>query len=187
MKRLRVDFTLAFTLFLILVMCFSIVQAATPSIVLNNVIMTAPYSTGSHDSDTGGKGDAEADADHDLSTGTAYARAFSVVNSNGRSSNAWAEASLSDAFEIIHSSNYRITFNLDYKGLIRGTSRDLLGESNVKAVLTVLLVDRNSGKTVDQKSETIFEASPVTEDINKEFSDSVDIVFSSLPLEEKHT
>jgi len=187
MKRLRVDFMLAFTLFLIVVICFSIVQAATPSIVLNSVIVTAPYSTGSHDSDTGGKGDAEADADYDLSTGTAYARAFSSVDRKSISSNAWAEASLSDAFEIIHSSNYRITFNLDYKGLIRGTSPDILGESNIKAVLTVLLIDRNSGKTIDQKSETIFEASPVTADIDKEFSDSVDIVFGSLPLEEKHT
>ena len=122
MKKNRCWFLFFFALGLIVILSFSLVQAATPGVVLNALTMNEPYATGSHNFGTDGRrNEVEADASHDASAGIINVMARSLPSS-GRTSSAWAEAYLGDAFEIVHSGDYKITFSIDYKGLISITN-----------------------------------------------------------------
>jgi hypothetical protein len=147
-----VDFILFFTLFLLLlIMSLSIVQGAPPIIVRNDAIMDAPYETGDADSgESDGRKDARADSEYDATQGLAYASVFA-----SKTSNAWAYSYLQDAFEIIHSSNYKLTFSFDYKGLIEITGVNLYSDANARVDLTVYLIERDGGEIMSQKTETI--------------------------------
>ena len=82
-RRLLFFFTLVF----VIILSFSLVQAATPSIVLNAVNIKAPYTTGSHNFDTEGRNnEVEADANHDAKTGIVNTIASSSPGRNRRSS-----------------------------------------------------------------------------------------------------
>ena len=179
-RRLLFFFTLVF----VIILSFSLVQAATPSIVLNAVNIKAPYTTGSHNFDTEGRNnEVEADANHDAKTGIVNTIASSSPGRNRRSS-AWAEAYVGDAFEIVHSSDYRITFSFDYKGTISITN-DLSLFANVASVdvfLSVFLDDRNDGSATGQKDDTIYS---VNEPVNYELVGSRDLVLT-LHLESGH-
>ena len=167
---------------LIVILSFSLVHAATPGVVLNALTMNEPYATGSHNFGTDGRrNEVEADASHDASAGIINVMARSLPSS-GRTSSAWAEAYLGDAFEIVHSGDYKITFSIDYKGLISITNpSSLLVDASVGVFSSVFVVDRTDG-TTSQRNETIYS---VAEDTDYEFVGSRDLVLT-LNLESGH-
>jgi hypothetical protein len=175
-------------LLLVVILSLSLVKGATPSLVQNILSMNAPYATGTHDSgiSTGRTSDAEVNANHDLSAGIARAFASSFPSQN-RISGAWAQAFLGDAFETVHSSDYRITFSFDYKGLISITNpaRLLGNDAHVNVFLSVSLIDTNNGHTISQKNDTIFPTDPIEDDINYELAGSSDVSFT-VHLETTH-
>jgi hypothetical protein len=151
MKGRRIDFILFLILLLLLLMSFSIVVGESPSVVRNVASMKAPYQTGSADSgESDGKKDTQADSSYDLSAGINYASV-----SASKTSNAWANSSLQDAFEIVHTSSYKITFSFDYKGLIQITGVTNPSFSSAKAQVDFKVYVTSAGKTVAQKTETI--------------------------------
>jgi hypothetical protein len=182
MKRIRVYVIVAFAVFLVMIMPLSTVQAADPVIVRNQATMIKPYETGGTDTYKDG-GQAQANADYDKIEGMVYARASASDKS------AWANSSLEDAFEIIDSSNYRITFSFNYKGLVQIEGYDFFipGETaSVKVDLKVYLIDRSGGNIVGQKTQTIYSVSnPSTSTISEELTNSVDIVLTNA-LDESH-
>jgi len=182
MKRFRVLLILAFVIFSVIIMPFSIVQGADPITVRNQATMVKPYETGDTDTYKEG-GQAQANADYDSVEGMVYARAFASDKS------AWANASIEDAFEIIHSSNYRIIFSFDYKGLVDITGYDFFapGETaSIEVDLKVYLIDRSDGNIVSQKTEIIYSVSnPLIPPDSEELSDSIDLVLTKL-LDESH-
>ena len=111
-------FAMAFAILL----CFPVVQSATTILIQNAAVISEPYASGIQSHDTEGRhSEAVADASYNPSTGIVNALA-GCYPSGSRSSSAWAEAYISDAFEIVHSSDYKITFSLDYKGSINITN-----------------------------------------------------------------
>ena len=183
MKRLRIDIVLFLTILLLITISFSIVRGASPSIVRNVVTMTAPYDTGNAYSENNDHGkDAQADSIWTTETGMIYARAFA-----SKSSNAWAYSYLQNAFQIVHSSNYKITFSFNYKGLSKIVG--LLppgqdgGAATVKVDLTVRLFERNVGEIT---SKTVAIAD-YAENIEKEFVNSTSVVIENIALQENHT
>jgi hypothetical protein len=165
-------------LLLIVILSFSLVRGATPGLVQNVLSMNAPYATGTHNSgiSTGRAGDAEVNAAHDLSAGIARAFASSSPPQN-RISGAWAQAFLGDAFESIHSSDYRTTFSFDYKGLISIINPTSLfgNDAHVNVFLIISLIDTSNGHTISQKNDTIFPTGPIEDYVNYELVGSSDI------------
>jgi hypothetical protein len=152
MKGYRINFILFLILLLLLLMSFSIVVGESPSVVRNVASMKAPYQTGDADSgESDGRKDTKADSSYNLIAGINYASV-----SASKTSNAWANSSLQDAFEIIHTSNYKITFTFDYKGLIQITGVfPPLTSANAQVDFKVYVTRRSTGTTVDKKTETI--------------------------------
>ena len=155
MKRFRRCLILAFVIFFVIMMPFSIVQGANPVIVRNQATMTKPYETGDTDYYVSG-GQAKHNEKYSTTEGIIYARAFA-----SQTSNAWANASIEDDFEIIHASNYRITFSFNYKGSIEITGFDIdppfYDEASVRVDLKVFLIDGNDGSIVSQKIQNIYQ------------------------------
>jgi hypothetical protein len=180
MKRLRVDLIIVFTLFILLIMSFSIVKGDSPIIVRNTTTMDTPYETGFADyGENDGKKDAQSDSQYDAQQGLVYASAFA-----SKTSIAWAYSYLQDAFEIIHSSNYNITFSFDYKGLIEITGVDppLFPTANARVDLTACLIRRDGEEIIDQKTETI---ASVTENFAQIITDQRSITLT-IALEENN-
>jgi hypothetical protein len=178
-----------FTLVFVIILSFSLVQGATPGLVQNVASMSEPYATGINDSgiSEGRPSDAEVDASYDLSEGITNALAGSFPSNNNRVSSAWAEAYLGDTFEIVHSSDYRITFSFDYKGMISITNPALVlgNDAHANIFLSTSLIETNDGSTINQKTETIFPTGPITGDIDSELTGSSDIVLT-VHLEATH-
>ena len=174
---------------LVVILSFSLVKGATPGLVQNILSMNAPYATGTHDSgiSTGATGDAQVSASHDLSAGIARALASSSPSRTNRVSGAWAQAFLGDTFEIVHSSDYRITCSFDYKGLIIITNLlgPLLNDAYANVFLSVSLIDTSNGHTISQKNDTIFPTGPIMDPVNYELNGSSDISFT-VHLEAAH-
>jgi hypothetical protein len=152
MKGHRINFILFLILLLLLLNSFAIAAGESPSVVRNVASMEAPYQTGDakHDTSDHGK-DAQADSSYDLTAGINYASV-----SASKTSDAWANSYLQDAFEIVHTSDYKITFSFDYKGLIEITGvRAPFSSAKAQVDFKVYVTRRSTGKTVDQKTETI--------------------------------
>ena len=180
MKRFRLHLILAFAILLIIIMPFSIVQGDTPVVVRNQATMTKPYETGDRDTFRSSNR-AQSSADYDLTNGITYAYAFA-----SRDSNAWANSSLEDAFEIIHSSNYRITFSIDYHGLVEIIGYDNFDTASAKVDLKVYLIDRSSGNIVRQETETVYSrSSPFLQPVSDEPTGSSNLVLTA-PLVNSH-
>ena len=181
MKSYRVGLILFIVLFLLLLMIgHSFVEGEPSSIVRNSATMTAPYETGNVDNgESDGRRDAQADSAYNTAQGLAYASAFA-----SKASNAWAYSCLQAAFEIIHSSNYRITFSFNYKGLINITGVDPSSYStaNARVNLTAYLIRRDGGEIIYQKTETIAD---VTENFAQIIIGEKDIAFT-IALEENN-
>jgi len=152
MKGHRINFILFLILLLLLLNSFAIAAGDSPSVVQNVASMKAPYQTGDTDSDESDHGkDTQADSSYNLTAGINYASV-----SASKTSNAWANSSLQDAFEIVHTSDYKITFSFDYKGLIQITGvRPPFSSAKAQVDFKVYVTRRSTGKTVDQKTETI--------------------------------
>ncbi len=177
MKNFRVHLIVAFAILFVIIMPFSIVEGADPVIVRNQATMTNPYETGYRDYDKTGGNKANSDADYYKAEGRLLALAYASDVSS-----AWANASLEDDFEIIHSSNYRITFSFDYKGLVEiSEGLDEVGDSaSVRVDLKVYLIDRSDGSIVGQRTETIYSSSEVFSQV---FTGSRDLVLTR-PLDQ---
>ncbi len=181
MKKFRALLILAVVLFILVIMPLSIVQGADPVIVRNQATMTKPYETGDTDYYTSG-GQAKHNEKYSTTEGIVYARALA-----SQTSSAWANASLEDDFEIIHSSNYRITFSFNYKGLVQiRRYNPFLGDlASAKVDLKVYLIDRSDGSIVSQKTETIYSITNPFQPVIEEPSDSIDLVLTKT-LDESH-
>ena len=176
MKRFHLHLILAFAILLIVIMPFSTVQGDAPVIVRNQATMSKPYETGDDDTYRSSNR-AQASANYDTANGMTYARAFASEDSN-----AWASSFLEDAFEIIHSSNYRITFTIDYKGLVEITGYTFLDTALAEVDLEVYLIDRSGGSIVDQKTVAIYSRSNT---VSEEPTGSRNLVLTT-PLVSSH-
>ena len=175
MKKRLTGFALVFSLLLLMMMSFSFVEGALPTIVRNTATITKPYETGGADFEAIPQRYADAQASYDVSNGIVKAIAYASVTSNS-----WASSYLQDGFEIIHSSNYEIIFSFDYSGIVRITGLDFLGMANAKVSLEVYLTDRNGGE-INRIVTIAYEA----ENVEKILSDQIQVVLTA-SLEEGH-
>jgi hypothetical protein len=176
-----------FALAFVILLCFSVVQGATPILIQNAAIISEPYATGIQSHDTEGRhSEAVSDASYDPSTGVVTALA-GCYPSGSRSSSAWAEAYIGDAFEIVHSSDYKITFSFDYKGSIKITNPFIAQgiDATAEVSLNVFLIDTNDGSTIYQEAEKIFPLDQYQEDVNFELIGSRNIVLT-IHLQDTH-
>jgi hypothetical protein len=154
MKRSEAYFILVIALSLLIVIHFSVVKGAPPITVQNKASMNSPYATGYANSDfSGRRQNTQYDAEYDTNAGVIYARALATSGSS-----AWAYAYLEDSFEIIHSSNYRITASYTYRGLAEILENDPEQSGwwgKAKVDLTVYLIDTNNEAIINQTTETI--------------------------------
>ena len=181
MKRFPMRLVLALTILFIVIMSFSIVQGDAPTMVQNQATMTNPYETGYRDSGDNNHGhDAEGTSDFDVVNGIIYARAFA-----SKTSDSWAYSYIQDAFQIIHSSEYRVAFRFNYSGTAKiiGVNQ-ASGEANIKVNLTAYLVDRNLEQEVIEKTETVANYDS-TEDAEIRLVGTKDIYLTA-NLEENH-
>jgi hypothetical protein len=182
---------LALAISFIIMMPFSIVLGANPIIVRNQATIIKPYETGYRDYGKTGGSRADANADYDTIDGRVF-----VFATASDVSNAWANASLEDDFEILHTSNYRITFSFNYKGLVEITGFDFLVPdfdlASVRIDLKVYLIDTSDRSIVSQRTRTIYQEDysisnlpPSFPSYSVELADSIDVVL--LPsLDESH-
>jgi hypothetical protein len=192
LKRFRAGVVLIFSLVLLLIMGFSIVQGADPTLVQNVATMKAPYSNGDDNSDghEEGRSSQTDDADYDEATGLAYVLATSSSGPTHGSSSAWAVSQLADTFEIIHSSTYKISFSFNYKGLVEATSTFMpiseVWGASVNVILNILVIDLNQGKTVFEENEVIFSSTSLYDETRQREISGSRVLVCTLPLESNH-
>ena len=136
--------------------------------------MVKPYEKGGTDTYKQPGGQAQVNADYDVVEGVVSAFAST---SDRR---AWANASLEDDFEIIHTSNYRITFSFNYKGLVEVTGLDLFDTVSIRVDLKVYLININDGNIVSQTTQTIYSSpNPLLSEFNYEPTGSTNLVLTN--------
>ena len=153
---------------------FSIVQGADPITVRNQITMVKPYEEGGTDTYKQPGGQAQVNANYDVVEG--LVSAFASTSDR----RAWANASLEDDFEIIHTSNYRITFSFNYKGLVEVTGLDLFDAVSIRVDLKVYLININDGNILGQTTQTIYSSpNPLLSNVNYEPTGSANIVLTN--------
>jgi hypothetical protein len=177
---------------MIALLFLSAAEAAPPNVVQNTLSMKKPYLTNTQDHDGYSTGAATSthDAGNKKDQGANYASVTSTAGPGTGTSQAWANSYLGDTFTIVHSSPYKITCRLTYKGLTGATaSTSIFGgtqQAQANVTLSVSVVDKTDGTIVFQKTDVIYEKT-TTSDTTKPQEISGSIELSGLiTLESNH-